>query len=824
MVGHQSPKPKDEESIQPVIQTENEPQVSDKVNPPVKNTNRLRPTRKAPPPPDSSPNVPAETKIPEISRPSRKAPPPPTTPRKTVEKETVDPNDDPLYDVIGKIPDQFEKSSVGTNEVLNDSAEKKSEIPQRPKREKPKLPVRYVKPKIITVPRDQINFPAIHSGQQTSAHQISRPQAPPPPRPSPPKFLNDHKFPARKESLEHSLSETEEDESFFNISPQRKFDTQLKRQDSSDVEETQPYRSLSSFGSTFSKKETVSPSASNSEGINRAQSNAKSTGIPKLSRQTVVEDDNSLPRNVIVHEEFKEEEEVNPQSCDLDLNEEKTGDAIESPHIDDSVLKEYDIIKTPERGDIGDSNKMPPVPLETNGVNLPESESQNENIRKPNTPYVSKIPKHPGSDSGSRIPMSPSAKKQSNTNKEESLSPDTAGAVLQETVEEVKVKENGDISHEEQNTENIPSVNAKLDNAIVSVPTVNGDLSDSDRPRTNSIDKPPVAPKPKPSGLPKVLPKPKANVKAQSKGPEEINDLEHKHGENISKSEKARQNSPQLENEENNNLSDDTKVSKIPQGSKIAQKSPASKGKLSKIPASPKVARKVVENKDSPTSPSGTETEKQSVNLKQKPESPAGTRRQIPRHRTFSNESPSLRNRSNSPHTRTAIPSSPSVRNRSNSPASKLAKPSGIPSHTGIPTSNAKPSGLPKKQHKQDSIDKTEKHSPVTAKPPTPVGVGGFAVTGESDTQSGDELENDSKPSRPSKPPRVQKQKSTDSKIPKQGKSLLPLVHKSMDAGSPGVGSSGKPKSGIPMARPPRPPQPKTQEHHHDNEILHENG
>lgn len=76
------------------------------------------------------------------------------------------------------------------------------------------------------------------------------------------------------------------------------------------------------------------------------------------------------------------------------------------------------------------------------------------------------------------------------------------------------------------------------------------------------------------------------------------------------------------------------------------------------------------------------------------------------------------------------------------------------------------------------------------------------------------EPENDSlspKPDRPSKPPRIQKQKSQDSKPPKHGKSLLPVIHKAIETGSGspnGVSQTTpgtKPKRGIPVAKPTRP-------------------
>ena len=815
MVGHQSPKPKDDEPIQPV--NENETQVSDKVKQPVENPVKLRPARKAPAPPDASGNPSSESKIPKIARPNRKAPPPPTTPTKAAEKEPIDHDHDPLYDVIGNKPVQTENVSDEQKDLVKDDTEKKSEMPVRPKREKPKVPVRYVKPKLITVPRDQIKLPPIRSEKEHPASQISRPQAPPPPpRPIPSNTITQNKFPSNKESMEHSLSENEESESFFNISPQRKFDTQLKRQDSSDIDEAQPYKSLSSFGSTFGKKDTVSPSTSHSEGVSRAHSDMKPTGIPKLSRQAVVEDDDSPTRNVIVHEQLKGKEDSEIESKDNKAynvihNKEKTNGIIDSPHIDDSIINEYDIIKTPDKVDTEDLNELPSA-CDSDDAHIPERHTQDQNVTKSVTPNMSKIPRHPGSDNVSRIPMSHNPRKKAETNDiEETLSQDSAKFISQGT--DGKVKENGDTLHKDQNVENILPRLENVENTESFATTVNGDISDSDRPRTNSIDKPPVAPKPKPTALPKVLPKPKANVKPQKKGPaDNLDELDHKDRENSSKSEKILENSPSPETVESHILPEDSKVSKIPHSSKLGQKSPATKGKLSKIPASPKVGRKNVDNKE-PTSPSVSETGTRAVNLKQKPESPAGTRKQIPRHRTFSNESPSLRNRSNSPHGRTGIPS-PDSGNRSTSPASKLAKPSGIRSPTGTPNLNAKPTGLPKKQNKQDSIDKSEKHSPVTSKP----------VTDITDAQSSDELESDTKPSRPSKPPRVQKQRSADSKLPKQGKSLLPVVHKSMDGSSPGGSSTGKPKTGIPMAKPPRPPQPKSLVQHHDNEVQHDNG
>lgn len=837
MVGHQSPKPNEDESKQSLNPGENETITTEK-NPnddetkqslnPVEsetttteketkspdNPGKIRPARKAPPPPDLGASSPPGSKIPKIARPNRKAPLPPVSTSSEPEKEKMEQDHDPLYDVVGK---KVTDSATVANEQKDSSkTNKSSEIPVRPRKEKPKVPLRYVKPRIVSVPRNSVNLSDFHFEKEPSRSHLSRPQAPPPPKPDQPIFVSQDKIPAQKENLQHSLSHNEEQDNSFNISGQRKFNAELKRQDSSDVDEVQPYKSLSSFGSTFGKKEAV-PLGHGAE-VSKAPSEAKTSGIPKLSRQALVQDEVSPSRNVIVHEELKMKERQPDENNSVLSN---ASDQTELDHTKDSSNKhdtsteDFEIIKTPdkyEHENLTNSNSA----YEPNDVHSADLKSTDQSIVKSTTP-VSKIPKLPSSDTASRIPMTHSAKKKLETSDNEGdLSHDSA-LEFKENADEIKLKDNDAICE----GENFESTSPKIDNSekMEKFPkAVNGDISDTERPRTNSMDKPPVAPKPKQTALPKVLPKPRGTISPQKKGPEDIaNDTEHhENKDNIrpekdvskSPSPEAVNKSPSPETVENQSSASETpKTSKIPQGSKIAQKSPALKGKASKIPASPKVARKIAEPKDKlSSSEMDTENKTQPVNLKQKPESPS-VGRKIPRHRTFSNESPSLRNRSNSPHSKTGIPS-PNARNRSKSPATapKPSKLTGLKSPSGIPKS----SNLPKKQDNQESVVNSEPNSPVTAK----------SVNNITDAHSSDELESaENKPDRPSKPPRIQKQKSADAKPAKQGKSLLPVIHKSMDSGSVSGGGTGKPKSGIPTAKPPRPPQPKSTSHQQDSGV-----
>ena len=824
MVGHQSPKPKDEDPALLSNQLENENITNNECHRPDNpgSSGKIKPVRKAPAPPDTSVSPPPESKIPKIARPNRKAPPPPAiTDKSPIQDKTGQDHDtipDPLYDVVGKKASPSDIVTHGQKDSVKVDIENNSETPVRPKREKPKVPLRYVKPKIVTVPRNSVNLSDFHFEKEPSRSKIARPQAPPPPVPSPPKLISQDKSPANqnKDTLEHSVSENEESDSFFNISPQKLFDAALKRQDSSDVDEAQPYKSLSSFGSTFGKREAVSPSTFH-DGVSKAPADKKPTGIPKLSRQAVVEDEVSPTRNVIVHEELSNKEQLDKENediklSDLDKVKTETNDISNSPNKDDSITKEFEIIKTPEKGKEDKINKD--YSQESSGVCVSDNQTNNNSTTKSALP-ISKIPRTPGGDSVSKIHMSHGAKKKPETTETvEDMSHDSA--IGNKESSDISISKHSDNTmHVEHKLENSPQKHEHLDKAEKIATAINGDISDTDRPRANSMEKPPVAPKPKPTGVPKVLPKPKSSGIPQKKGPEDTvhdelhhvpkDSLDHEKDLNKSPSPEAVQNQPSLADP---SKTEPAKISKIPHGSKIAQKSPALKGKTSKIPASPKVGRKNEEAKDKVVSSSEMDTENktQSVNLKQKSESP-GMGRKIPRHRTFSNESSSVRNRSSSPHGRTGIPP-PAVRNRSNSPATKPPKPSGIksPSASGIPSLGSKSSGLPKKQIKQDSVEKSEPSSPVTAK----------TVNEITDAQSSDELESgDNKPNRPSKPPRVQKQKSAESKPPKQGKSLLPVIHKSMDSGSP---NAGKAKTGIPMAKPPRPPQPKSPgQHHQDN-------
>ena len=858
MVGHHSPKPtEDDEPIVkeeppsnpkppminkdkptnpelPVINkdkpTNPEPPVINKDKP---NPGKLRPARKAPAPPDSSATPTAESKIPKMARPNRKAPLPPVSPPKEAEKPNteLEHDHDPLYDVIGKKPGENDnvnnaqtndnkndlKTQSGTPEQVHENkndVKTKSGIPLKTQGEKPKVRMRYIKPRVVSVPRNSVNLSDFHFEREHSRKHIARPKAPPPPRPSQPNLISRDKLTPEKvnvpqtnfepttdtgHDMDHKLSDNEETESFFNISPQRKFDNHLKRQDSGDVDDSQPYKSLSSFGSTFGKRETGAPP---NEGVVKPPIQPKMAGIPKLKRQAIVEDDLSPAKNV-VDEELKSKDIMDSKP---DVSVEKSfTDLNDNSRKDDNISNDYDIIKTPEREESvkSDLNECSSF-LEITDTSVSENQIKSPNESKPIVHNISRIPKLPASDNVSKIPMSHSAKQKSDIN--DGKKDDNTEVVADNIDSGIKNKDI-DISAEKDTMmdKTFDHDNAnKSDNAVKSV---NGDLGDIERLRTNSMDKPPVAPKPKPSGLPKVLPKPKS-ITPEKKGPEIVHDAEH-YKTDIPKPESIVK-SPSPETiESSKKPTEPAKVSKIPHGSKIAQKSPGLKGKISKIPASPKVGRKV-ETKEPTETPNEIKDEnethepKEIVNLKHKPESPVGARK-IPRHRTFSNENPSLRNRSNSPSGRTGIPS-PSVRNRSNSPAPKPVKPSSIPSPSGIPSLGAKskPTALPKKQVKQDSLEKgenSEPSSPITPKP----------VNDITEAHSSDELEDgNARLSRPSKPPRIQKQKSADSKIPKQGKSLLPVIHKSMEGGSPSGGSSGKAKTGIPMAKPPRPPQPKS--------------
>ena len=837
MLGHQSPKPKYDVPAIAETPTDTEPTV---INKDKSNPGKLRPARKAPAPPDSSASPTSESKIPKMARPNRKAPPPPVTPTKEAETENIEQDHDPLYDVIGKKPE--EDGNVKTEQVddnKNDVKTKsgipliKSGIPLKTQGEKQKVRMRYIKPKLVSVPRNSVNLSDFHFEKEHSRKHITRPKAPPPPRPSPPNRITQDKLTPETvnvpqnnfepktddvDTMDHKLSDNEETESFFNVSPQRKFDSHLKRQDSGDVDDTQPYKSFSSFGSTFGKREADAPP---NVGVSKTPTITKQTGIPKLARQIVVEDDLSPTKNNVVHEELKTKERAEFEPLDNKPNvsvEEKLTDLNENSRKDDSLLNDYDIIKTPERDensklDLSECSSF----LEITDTPVSENQNKAQSDTKATAHNVSRIPRLPGNDSISKLPLSHNAKQKSDSNdNKKDLPNDNSEVITDKFDSEIRTNER------HVNSENDKSVDktTEHDNASKSetvVKAVNGDIGDIERPRTNSMDKPPVAPKPKASALPKVLPKPKS-VTPEKKGPENVHDAEH-YKEEMPKSETIVK-SPSPETVESSKKPPEhAKVSKIPHGSKIAQKSPGLKGKASKIPASPKVGRKIVESKEYTESQNEIntenetqgprETKSETVNLKHKPESPVGTRK-IPRHRTFSNENPSLRNRSNSPSGRTGIPS-PSVRNRSNSPAAKPIKPSSIPSPSGIPSLSAKPTALPKKQIKQDSLEKGEKsepNSPITSKP----------VNDITEAHSSDELESgEARPSRPSKPPRVQKQKSADSKIPKQGKSLLPVIHKSMDSGSPSGGGSGKAKSGIPMTKPPRPPQPKAAAQHQEN-------
>ncbi|XP_052258907.1 uncharacterized protein LOC127863423 isoform X2 [Dreissena polymorpha] len=726
------------------------------------------------------------------------APPPPPSKNQTHQHSGVS-NDDPLYESVGQAINNTAADN-NSRSIKDRTGSTVQEVVDKPKRTKPPVPIRYIKPTFVTVPHAEIKITDINN--ILANDEVVRRRAPP--KISTPKLGPIRQKLSVPTNLEDQIPSTE-DTTSFQLTPQRKSD--LVRNESQDLPtpDSPPYRTMSSFGSTFGKpNEKLLPKPSPKPVVRKSDIDIKpfseelnmaigksNIAIEQANAESVPSIENKLQASKESLDDLQDHSPGVKVSVDSGIPKHpqqlKSGIPL-TPKMKVSKLqapKQVSIPINTDSGNIGDNSNL---------VTEKTEELQIEN--------VSKLPKL--KTDNSKFPVS------------------------QHNPDEVNGNE-----RPQQNME-LESLNEATQKATpiqieeqVSEPSVNS-LSEPDkRTRADSIGRPPVAPKPK-SNLPKCLPKPKIFVKEK-----ELNNLENAiidvRNENVEVEpkndntcneeeqvltvdrENQEQSEPRSESETEEGFKsgkeNDSKVptklsrdsseheskipgkrsssesesklpvkpkviteteSKIPLGSAIAQKSPQLRGRKSNIP-SPGMRNK---SKDK----SKTELEQ---------EKSQGT----------NNDGKSLRQRSNSPANRTGIPSS--VRYRSNSPAGK----SGIPS-PGNKSPKHKPSGLvaPKKIPNGEDFDKITENSEQNHVSEEPVA-------------SANGVSNDStnaKPESPSKPPRLQKQGSQDGRPPK-GKSLLPLIHKSMESGkgSPnGVSpptTGTKQKRGIPVAKPKKP-------------------
>ncbi|KAL4230549.1 Rho guanine nucleotide exchange factor 6 [Mactra antiquata] len=854
-----SPSPSPASSIQSPsespVPSEDSSILNEDTKPPsaTESRSKLKPVRKAPPPPtrhdepavievtdsdmvkkpESKLPRPGGSRLPKMTRPKVAPPQPPC--------KSPDDSPSPLYDSIEKSDSLNQNSAKLDNEAKNNNVElcgtgseglyeliketSNNDVPRvtpnKADKAKPPVPKRYIKPKLVTIPRTEVQLPDKDSLSKGLVNgDVMRLRSPPPPRPAAPKLGPLRAKLSAPKPLEDQIP-NEEDNTYFHVSPQRKFDTFIRQESSErELELEDPYKSkgLSSFGSSFGS--TFGKPAQNKQDDMKSIQN-----VDNLDNEISASPNNDFHPNKVA---------VLPVSAQVHLN----GDTKRNIQLSDNG----DII-TPKGDNISHENKD--IINDTNVFDSAKDKTENEVKPKSAIPIT---PKSKGSrlqppksvfnkdNSGpSDVTADQDNVVESPVDKTNKISKLKTPVTPKESPDKWKPDDNNvfqypDVSYQKGvansvERSSVGDVDNNIDGNVKHIPS-----DDDSRARSESFGRPPVAPKPK-SGLPKPKTFGKKDESTGASSPltkKSPSFDESPIVDNNRTVESPKPNKPisglpvsktrvnsESENEADKSFDESSKVvtpvSKIPLGSAIPHQSPGLRGRKSNIP-SPGMRNhstdRLEQNRqksnsecESPVSPVG--------NLRSKPESPAAGRKGSPLQ-NVTGEQRSLRNRSNSPAGRTGIPTT--VRNRSNSPAPKSP---GIPvARQNSPKSTPKSKrGLvpPKKIH-NGSDTPTSTSVPDTNRPSE---LPGLNSQMSSDFDSTDDSLSP-KPDRPSKPPRVQKKKSPDGKPPKHGKSLLPVIHKSMEStGSPSNGVSSpsggtKPRRGIPVAKPTRPPAPKS--------------
>ena len=698
------------------------------------------------------------TKTPKIPRPKMPPPPPPVK----------------LPDQTGDKEDSSEKENIDV-----------SSSPVKPKSKPPVPPVRFIKPKLVSVPRAEVKLP--NANDNTTDGDVKL-RAPPPLKPVTPKLGPIRaKLSAPKSLEDQSLSD--EDDTYFQITPQRRLDP-IPRQESCESNppvESPPYRTMASFGTSFGRpvqrKETIHEKDTTVDDRNVFVENTPYRSVSSFGNSF------STPTGNEKKQSMDERVSLKPKDSDSEMIfENNSNEAMEggiSNANDISHMSKGDVeIKHEEVSPItaGDVKEKPKP---KSGIPL--------------TPKM-KISKLQSPKHGLSM-QSPSLK----THTEQDRPNQNTDEMPQIVNDSVTEHEEIDKQESESAMPVSPKKETSNDLAIQDLPSVGPELShdlSEDRPRAGSFGRPPVAPKPnKGKGLvkPKVYSKGLESVETPEKGtidhtvePVQASLVDDKDAK-LDDSAAVVRNRTDSEGESKLPVRPRTNSqteSRIPLGGAMVQKSPHLRGRKTGIP-SPGGVRNPSSDRKPEVSDSKQENSKESVNNINEAKDESMKPESSP------NEGRSLRNRSNSPAARTGIPKS--MRHRSNSPAGK----SGIPAPgSGLKSPKQRPSGLqpPKK------IDLSlEKHESVVAPDSSQTG----KANGDEDIHTngdsnGSAEASPSRPDRPSKPPRIQKQGSQDGKPPKS-KSLLPVVHKNMEAsaqnGSASPSMSAKPKRGIPVPK-----------------------
>ncbi|KAK3606716.1 hypothetical protein CHS0354_005854 [Potamilus streckersoni] len=726
-------------------------------------------SRKAPPTSLTKiPVSPGSSKIPKFGqRPARPAPAPPVS---TGGKETqLDSYSKENSD--GKMLGPDKTNTEASFQENHSKKELNDEQDQKEKASPPAIPKRFVKPNLVKIPQTD----ALSSLAKESP---SRP--PPPPRPCPPK-LGTPKISAichREDSASAS-----EDEHYFSVKPHRKFDIGIPKPPSQEEVENENNKThLSTFGKVNGE---VTPESTKQSGllsspekkVESFQAKGPSTRcIPKLTKQKKVDETESPTSSLNGYPVM----EVTNDSGDICKDEVELSN--ECANMVNGANQTFDKFRVSEL-DLSDDERV--------------------------TITVKDLP--------SKLPQF-----------KKSIAKPVLGDINSEKDSEPQVNDSG--FEDKSETESSPVTNGTdMVPEKAKFRDINGNedsVSDSDvtcqepvryhndSPIGASKAKPKVASKPKP----KVLPKPK--VYGSHNRQEEPTMV---HTENSPLSATSGNVSDIVSNEQ-----EKTKIPVFRSSPVLESDSMESSGNLDHSLTVDGFPSR--ENSDSVMNEENLcENQNSCISKTDDSVLPGSLHdhadKPVPKERTAKQQKPldSLRQRSNSPHGRTSIPTPKSRQRSSNSdskdsPGSSLRTRSSSPSsRSGIPaiTSRQVSESPNAKKKIGSSIPGPRSKSPAMTKStrsPKNVSSGNDLKDRLKEEDGSDAaIENNKHVSKLQKPSKISKggDGSQSSKAPKQGKSLLPVIQKSLSSDQ-GSGVKVKSASGIPVSRPPRPPPPKS--------------
>lgn len=726
----------------------------------------LKPSRIAPVPPSKVKST-VESKLPTLSnrtpklaRPIVLPPPPPTinvkhadgmTPNKDGER-----NENRHTNQIMIVNDA--NASDGALQDLNQQPDDTdSDLVVKRGMAKPYVPNSYLKPDLVSIPKHEIKMPNVEAGHSDLARY-----RPPPPKPMTPKLEAIRVKLHAPEPLEDQPPS--EDETVFQVTPQRKFAT-LMKQESEPESPVAVCRDLSSFGSASGKHQDHPAMLENDNDVDfnipAKDAGSDSKNLVKMPSDIVNNDDDITKiENIYKVERQNSEKDISDNSNEIVSN------------ISASLVK---------------SSKLHPpksVTAKLSAVSVISADTVPSGsallAADPSSDKSSKLPRS-HTDSGSKYPLS----------KVDGTQTQTKEGILQ------CASESAGSPNEERNPDNTNVSNVK---EIAGEFPKNVESHSGDVDSKQATGKPQIAPKPK-SGLPKLRLKLKPGAPTREtdvRSPiAESNTNIHSPCLPLSLASEKTESAHEL-----NAKSDIEKleVSTTPLGSAVMPHSPKHFGRKSQIPSNRmknKSTNKVdyyETNNNKLSESDGDLLVSSKTNLtNETAESP--TLSKMPSRKpvdTF------VRQRSNSPANRTGIPLS--VRNRSSSPS--------------LPVANCTPalrSEDPASRANSTTVKTTNKPSGLV--PPKKIGIEQEELLQHPlnevlSRQNIDDLGAEhQKLDRLSKLPKVHKDQSKEGKPLKRGRSLLPVVHKMLDTGA--ASSNGadlgnaatKLESAIPIAK-----------------------